>query len=535
MPKLTAGGTALALVLVSFIIVGLSTGYTVILFTGAISFSVMACSYLVLLPLYFEMKRRHLVFSWNLKQDGSIRRGAPFGVEARLHNKGALTYRAVRLEVLASPGVEIGTTWIDLPRFSEVTIALEARARRVGFRSLHGAALQFLDPLGLFSVQAYCPRDRAFRVVPEPASLMRGLPKMPEPASGVRAARRKAGPGFELREIRDHQPGDPFRNIAWKATARMQRLMVKEFDRELRSATTIILDRGVSMRAGKAGASKLDFAIQTALALAERVVRDGESVGLATFSQTLGESLPPRSGKAQLAQITNMLLRTASDPDPEDVEGEEDGYVRAIIAYLASTTGDSRPLQGDDLQRAILTINIARQWSGTAKAAKTPFGLPPPAESIDLDHLRHFVRGHGLDPPLLLEEEAGPKDIGLKAALEQVLVDSAGPQMVVLLTDLCGYLDPQQLIRPFVRLVSRRQRPVVVALATSRFDRPPRKGAAAEIGRAMALLAERSRQHPLKQALKRIRIPVIPAAPQTDISILLKNVERLRARWRRAG
>ena len=51
-----------------------------------------------------------------------------------------------------------------------------------------------------------------------------------------------SGDGYELRELRDHQPGDPFKRIAWKASARHGTLLVRDHEREERDVVWLLLD-----------------------------------------------------------------------------------------------------------------------------------------------------------------------------------------------------------------------------------------------------------------------------------------------------
>ena len=64
-----------------------------------------------------------------------------------------------------------------------------------------------------------------------------------------------AGSGTELRELRELRPGDPFKSIAWKASARSGKLLVREVESVLADAvlrgriragsdTTVTRDRG---------------------------------------------------------------------------------------------------------------------------------------------------------------------------------------------------------------------------------------------------------------------------------------------------
>src|SRR5262249_40476243 len=143
-------------------------------------------------------------------------------------------------------------------------------AAQVGTWFLHGAAVEINDPLGLYTVDAYFPSPLALQVFPRPT--LRGAPEIlrPRPTAGPPHERlglpatRLRGLGGDLRELRDHAPGDPFKQIAWKATARTGKLMVRDLDRETMVTHFILVDVGPSMRLGRAGATRLDFAIELA-------------------------------------------------------------------------------------------------------------------------------------------------------------------------------------------------------------------------------------------------------------------------------
>ena len=42
--------------------------------------------------------------------------------------------------------------------------------------------------------------------------------------------------------VRDYYPGDPLRRIDWKTTARLDKLMVKEFEEDPQATVWILLD-----------------------------------------------------------------------------------------------------------------------------------------------------------------------------------------------------------------------------------------------------------------------------------------------------
>ena len=98
---------------------------------------------------------------------------------------------------------------------------------------------------------------------------------------GVHSLRQR-GLGGDLRELREYVPGDPFKLIAWKATARSPngRPLVKELERETLRVHYLILDIGVTMREGMPGQWKLDHALQLCQSYSRSVLEGKRSARL---------------------------------------------------------------------------------------------------------------------------------------------------------------------------------------------------------------------------------------------------------------
>ncbi len=65
------------------------------------------------------------------------------------------------------------------------------------------------------------------------------------------------GDGTEIREIRDIAPGDSFRKIAWKASARRGRLMVREMEVDERDVIWVVVDVAAEGWSGPIGDAPL--------------------------------------------------------------------------------------------------------------------------------------------------------------------------------------------------------------------------------------------------------------------------------------
>ena len=147
----------------------------------------------------------------------------------------------------------------------------------------------------------------------------------------MRAERRskKTGAGIEFADHRDYVPGDPFKLIAWKASARapLGRLLVRDLDRETLLLHTLLLDIGPGMREGAPGSWKLDHAIELCLAYSRAVDNDGDRVALLTYDNQVHSALRPGDGPAH-------RLRTAAGQRPHFT-----GHNRETTTLFSSARG----------------------------------------------------------------------------------------------------------------------------------------------------------------------------------------------------
>jgi uncharacterized protein (DUF58 family) len=118
---------------------------------------------------------------------------------------------------------------------------------------------------------------------------------------GLHRSARK-GLSLDFAEHRQYQPGDDLRRIDWKAYARTDRFYVKEYEADTNAGVLFALDVSGSMDyAGhEGGVNKFAYARMLVASLAWLTQRQGDRVGLATFSDRLREMIPPSTRHLQL-------------------------------------------------------------------------------------------------------------------------------------------------------------------------------------------------------------------------------------------
>jgi uncharacterized protein (DUF58 family) len=122
---------------------------------------------------------------------------------------------------------------------------------------------------------------------------------------------RGAGKAFEsLREYRD---GDDFGDICWTATARRGKLITRLYELEKSQTIWLVLDTGRLMRTRIGLLSKLDHAVNAALALAEVALLTGDRVGLLAYARTIRHRVPAMRGSVHLRHFVESLAQVSED------------------------------------------------------------------------------------------------------------------------------------------------------------------------------------------------------------------------------
>ena len=124
---------------------------------------------------------------------------------------------------------------------------------------------------------------------------------------GIRSTKWK-GEGREFESLREYVEGDDPRKIHWKATARLGRPIVQEYQTEKNQIVMILLDVGRLMGAVSEGKTKLDHAIEAAVHLAHTALKGGDQAGILAFADRVVSFIPPKRTFEQLQFILEGTL-----------------------------------------------------------------------------------------------------------------------------------------------------------------------------------------------------------------------------------
>lgn len=165
--------------------------------------------------------------------------------------------------------------------------------------------------------------------------------------------RRRRGEGQDFHQLREYRAGDSLRQIDWKATARMQKPVAKEYQDERDQEIIFLLDCSHRMQAKDGELSHFDHTLNAILLLSHVALKQGDAVGLGTFG---GEQrwLPPRKGRHSLNQMLNALYDLqATHQAPDFTQAATELLVRQKKRALVIVLSNLRDEDTDELMPAL--------------------------------------------------------------------------------------------------------------------------------------------------------------------------------------
>jgi uncharacterized protein (DUF58 family) len=120
---------------------------------------------------------------------------------------------------------------------------------------------------------------------------------------GIRSAPR-LGKGREFDRMRDYVTDDDYRDIAWRASARHGRLIVREYRIDREQDVFLCLDQGHRMAARVEQITRLDHAINAAVLISYICNRMEDRVGIVSFATEVDRGLLANRGAAHLRAVT---------------------------------------------------------------------------------------------------------------------------------------------------------------------------------------------------------------------------------------
>lgn len=173
------------------------------------------------------------------------------------------------------------------------------------------------DPFGLFRLSRRFLAPQEYIVLPAAEPLPDLDPRLANLPADSRVNRRTDHITPDTSTVREYSHGDSYRRIHWPYTARMNTLMVKEFDMGISAETWVLLDMYRSSHLNRDPVDNTEeLAVTTAASLFNRLADLSIPVGLATSGQQVQmhrpDSSPGQLGKLMEALATVQALGNVS-------------------------------------------------------------------------------------------------------------------------------------------------------------------------------------------------------------------------------
>jgi uncharacterized protein (DUF58 family) len=229
------------------------------------------------------------------------------------HADATLSTEGLPLRLELGGGTRVTTTYVVLPThrgeitFEPADIRVRSRWR----------FCELLEKIGTHDVR---------RVYPDFAQVARyawlaGDRRLQE--IGVKTYQRR-GQGTDFKQLSDYRTGDSVRHIDWRATLRLGKPIVREFQEERDQCVLFLVDCGRRMRADDRdqaiGATHFDQVLNAVMLLTYVALKQGDAVGAMTFGAPPGDerAFAPRKGTQALNALMGELYSVQPTPTHSD-------------------------------------------------------------------------------------------------------------------------------------------------------------------------------------------------------------------------
>jgi uncharacterized protein (DUF58 family) len=120
---------------------------------------------------------------------------------------------------------------------------------------------------------------------------------------------RRLGHSLEFEQVKTYVPGDDYRTINWKATARQGNLMTNSYTDEKSQQVYCVIDKSRAMKMPFDGLSLLDYAINASLVLSNIAMLKEDKAGLITVAEKIGAVIPAERRHVQMNKILEVLYK----------------------------------------------------------------------------------------------------------------------------------------------------------------------------------------------------------------------------------
>jgi uncharacterized protein (DUF58 family) len=196
----------------------------------------------------------------------------------------------------------------DIPPRGTAKLRYEITPKRRGKRSFRAVTIRYALPMGLLHRQERIELPEDVDVYPDvhAARALEMLRRQGREDARLGSLRVRGG-DTEFERLRPYQRGDEMKHVDWRASARRDDLVARQYQAESNQNVVFALDIGRGMRGESGGLTSVDHALAAALLTADVALRGGDRAGLLTFDDRPRNFLRPSGGRSGGRKLTRAV------------------------------------------------------------------------------------------------------------------------------------------------------------------------------------------------------------------------------------
>ena len=429
-------------------------------------------------------------------------------------------------------------------------VAYDAHALGAGELVMPGVRIEFHDPWKFFRKEVFVEASQSFLVLPNFTPLKDMTPILKNlsviPRQGLHRYQRP-GIGFELLELREYVDGDPPKSIAWKASARREKLMARQYESEVPVRVQLILDGTSSTRVGGFGLRLIDQITSVATTLAHSVVLAGDSVGSYLIGDKETQYVPSATGTKGFYQQMQGMAKFATNSCPSQTQASvallETAYAICNERFPELLDPQINPISMSSF--SFLITRATRQRTQLAAVMAELYDLSPITQ-VELNwnapllakYLARFLSECGSPwmAPMISSTDtswlrSSARSNLLGKAIQSAVGRARDNEVFVVITELTGMQFHRSDFFEALKIAKAKHHRVAVVIPSPTFVRPKPFTLEGRILSASDLRqeAEHLRLHewmaPLKRNLAKLGIPVAISGEAKTMRLVLSEID----------
>ncbi len=191
------------------------------------------------------------------------------------------------------------------------------------------------------------------------------------------------GKGLEFDQYRDYSPDEDAENIDWKASARANKLLAKQFIEERDLNIIFVVDMGSNMVFGSQEKLKCEYAAEVAAALAHLVLISGDKFGFVLFSDKILYNVKAKASRNQFFLFNSLLTKPEHYGGTSDLKGTLEFLMDFFDKSISAVFLISDFVQVDASYERLLK-NFAARFETIAVMIRDPLDITLPAVSKEV-------------------------------------------------------------------------------------------------------------------------------------------------------